>query len=114
MSTSLHAHVETYIRDCDGSYYSEYVMPLSAEEVDAHVKADGVNDFHDIYFKERILSSVVALHTHAKIEITPEGFTYGQPTEEGFRNTEVVWCEDESCDPRASEYRDFAAEAMGY
>lgn len=114
MNTSLHAHIETYSRDCDGSYYNEYIMPLSAEEVAEHVKADGVNDFHDIHFQQRILCMLVSLHTDANIQVTPAGFTYHEPTDEGFRTSEAVWCEDEACDPRASQYRDFSAEAMGY
>ena len=113
MTTNLHAHVEHYSRDCDGPVSGSYVVTLSDEEIAEHVKADGVNDFHDLHFKERVLGGIVSFHAEAEVRIHAEGFSYSEPTDEGVRNVEVEWCEDD-CDLSERSYRDYYAEAAGY
>lgn len=116
MTTSLHAHVSTAAADCDGPMYRDYVTELNDDEVAEHERANGVNDFHDLHFKERVLGNHVSFHTEfgCKVEVTAEGFTAHEQTDEGYRSAEVRWCEDESCDPRAYSQRDVFAEMMGY
>lgn len=115
MTTSLHAHVARASADCDGPMFDEYTMTLSDEEVAEHEKAQGVNDFHDLHFKSRVLDSVVSFHpdAEAEVRITADGFRYHEPTEEGYRQTEVTWCEDD-CDTGETSHRDVYAEMMGY
>lgn len=116
MTTSLHAHMSTASRDCDGPMYRDYVEALNDDERAEHERANGVNDFHDLNFKARILAGAVFFSAEfgATVNITPEGFTYNEPTDEGHRSVEVRWCEDESCDPNAYTQRDVYAEMMGY
>lgn len=115
MTTTLHAHVATAAVDCDGPFYTDYVTSLNTEELAEHFHANGINDFHDLNFKARVLSNHVSFHAEdATVRITPEGFSYFERTEEGHRSSEVTWCEDESCDPNAAGQRDVYAEMMGY
>lgn len=116
MTTTLHAHVSTASADCDGPFYRDYVSSLSPDEIAEHERANGVNDFHDLHFKERILGNHVSFSPLMVVDvrITPEGFTTREDTEEGYRYAEVRWCEDESCDPNAASQRDVYAEMMGY
>lgn len=114
MNSNLHAHVSTNSRDCDGPTYDSHVVLLNDEEKAEHIKADGVNDFHDLHFKERVLGDIVSFHAQATVRVTPLGFTYDEPTEEGFTYSEVTWCEDASCNRPATSHRDVYAEQMGY
>lgn len=96
----------------------EYVMTLTDEERQMHEDANGINDFHDLVFKGRVLVSVVSLDpsgpdSDAEVHLRSDGFTYDEPTDEGYRHAEVTWCEDE-CDQNASSQRDVYAEMMGY
>lgn len=102
----IHAHVDTRSADCDGTYDKGYVdIPTTVERV---------SEFGELEFKERVMVSVVSLHAeHATLEITATGLSWSQPTEEGYVNTSVRWCEDEYCD-RSSYQRDYRAESMGY
>lgn len=114
MTTHLHAHVASESRDCDGGHGYDYIVALSKKERKEHKKADGVNDFHDLHFKERVLGGIVSFHAEAEVHVYAEGFRYSEPTEEGYRAVEVTWCEDEDCDPNASSQYDQYAEMMGY
>lgn len=116
MTTSLHAHVSTASADCDGPMYREWVESLNDDEVAMHEKAQGVNDFHDLTFKERVLGNHVSFHSEfgVTVKVDAEGFTMSEQTDEGYRSAEVRWCEDEDCDPRAYSQRDVYAEMMGY
>jgi hypothetical protein len=94
--------------------YRDYVESLNVTELAEHVAANGVNDFHDLHFKDRILGNAVSFHAEqATVEIHPNGFNYREPTDEGYRSVEVTWCEDD-CDENAYSQRDVYAEAMGY
>jgi len=114
MTTTLHAHISTAGSDCDGPVYDGYIERLSVEEIDEHVKANGVNDFHDLHFKARVLDMMVSFHPQdeATVTITCDGFTYSEDTDEGYRAAEVRWCEDDCSDDRF--HRDVFAEQMGY
>ena len=114
MTTNLHAHVSTASRDCDGPLYRDWVESLNDDERAMHEKANGVNDFHDLYFKERILGNHVSFHAECEVHVFPAGFRVSEPTDEGYRSAEVIWCEVESCDPHESSQRDIYAEMMGY
>lgn len=103
---TLHAHVETNSRDCDGDYRKGYVDFLTTTE--------RVSDFGEMEFKERVMVSAVSVHAeHGTLEVTATGLEWRQPTEEGYSSTSVTWCEQEDCD-RSSYQRDFRAEAAGY
>lgn len=116
MTSHLHAHVSTASADCDGPMYRDYVTELNDDEIAEHEKAQGVNDFHDLHFKERVMGNHVSFHSEfgVTVKVDAEGFTMHEQTDEGYRSAEVRWCEDESCDPRAYSQRDVFAEMMGY
>jgi hypothetical protein len=116
MTTNLHAHLDSYHLDCDGPLYSSRVETLTDAERAEHEKANGVNDFHDLHFKDRVLGMVVSWHPEdeATVTITKGGFYYSEQTDEGVRSTDVRWCEDTDCDPNARSQRDVFAEQMGY
>lgn len=116
MTSHLHAHVSTASADCDGPLYRDYVTELNDVEIAEHERANGINDFHDLHFKERVLASHVSFSPvdNAIVTVAEWGFSTHEPTEEGYRSAEVRWCEDESCDPRAYSQRDVYAEMMGY
>jgi hypothetical protein len=110
----LHAHIETAQRDCDGLYTSGYMMPLTNEEIEESKKE--VNDFHEIHFMNRIMGLVACPYAilRATVKIDEDGIEVREDTEEGFRNTEVRWCKDESCTEGSPWQRDHTAEAAGY
>lgn len=116
MTTSLHAHVFTASSDCDGPMYREYVTGLNDVELAEHERQNGINDFHDLHFKERVLGNHVSFHSEfgVTVKADSEGFTMHEQTDEGYRSAEVRWCEDEDCDPNAASQRDVYAEQMGY
>lgn len=114
MGTSLHAHVARESADCDGRHGLDYIVTLNDAERAEHEQANGINDFHDLNFKSRVLGNVVSFHADAEVVIAPSGFTYSAGTEEGFTRTEVTWCEDESCDPIEGGQYDQFAELSGY
>lgn len=111
--SNLHAHISTATSDCDGPMYRDYVVFLNDDEKAEHERQDGVNDFHDLHFKSRILGDMVSFHSTCNVVIQETGFTVGEQTEEGYRNAQAVWCEDEECTPAYSQ-RDIYAEMMGY
>lgn len=116
MTTNLHAHVSTASADCDGPMYRDYVTALNDDERAMHEQANGVNDFHDLTFKERVLGNHVSFHSEfgVTVKVGEDGFTMSEQTDEGYRSAEVRWCEDEDCDPNAASQRDVFAEMMGY
>jgi hypothetical protein len=116
MTTTLHAHVSTASADCDGPMYRDYVTSLNDVELLMHEKANGVNDFHDLEFKSRVLSNHVSFHSEFGVQasITEGGFTMHEQTDEGYRSAEVYWCEDAECDPNSYSQRDVFAEQMNY
>lgn len=116
---TLHAHVDSASADCDGPMYRDYVVGISDEEKAEHIAADGVNDFSEIHFRERVLASQVPVYAveegqDVSVTIAAWGFRWSQPTDEGYRSGEVRWCDDESCDPESHGQRDVYAEMMGY
>lgn len=115
---TLHAHVATASRDCDGPMYRDYVEAANDLEIAEHNEGEarGYNNFADLTFKARILAGQVSFSpdVSVKVEVTVHGFTTSEPTEEGYRSSEVRWCEDADCDPNAASQRDVYAEQMGY
>ena len=116
MATSLHAHVARESLDCDGRHGLNYIITLNDEERAEHAAANGINDFHDLNFKNRVLGGVVSFHPdeEAEVRVIAQGFDYMEVTEEGFTRAEVTWCEDESCDPDEGGQYDQYAELSGY
>lgn len=112
----LHAHVSKSARDCDGPIYDEYIISLTDEERARSEAANGVNDFTDIEFRNRVLTSIVSVYAtqQGRMDVNEGGFKWHEDTDEGYRAAEVVWCEDESCDPAYTSHRDVYAEMMGY
>lgn len=104
MSGTLHAHVETDSRDCDGRYTGGHVLEMTLQE-----RCDAMGDLH---FKDRVLASVVSLHSDGTLTVSEDGMSWHERTDEGYRDAEVRWCEDDCED--ASWQRDHRAEEMGY
>jgi len=115
MTNTLHAHVMTASRDCDGGHGNEFISEMTEEEIAHHVEADGVNDFSDLIFKGRILSHHVSFHSEfgVTVKVDDNGFSSHEATDEGYRGSEVRWCEDDCVMGEASQYDQFA-EMMGY
>lgn len=111
MSThnNLHAHVSTASADCDGPMYRDYVAEMNSNERDD-------DQYGDLVFKERMLGNRVSFHTEYEVSVTVKagGFVTHEQTDEGYRSSDVTWCEDETCDPNAYRQRDVFAERMGY
>ena len=114
MGTSLHAHVARESADCDGRHGLDYIVTINSEERAEHAAANGINDFHDLNFKSRVLGNVVSFHADAEVRINAQGFGYTEVTDEGYTRAEVTWCEDESCDPDEGGQYDQFAELSGY
>lgn len=116
MTSNLHAHVSTASSDCDGPFYRDYVTALNDVEVKMHEDANGVNDFHALAFKERVLGGHVSFHSEygVSVKVHERGFNVHEVTDEGYRAVDVDWCEDEDCDPNTASQRDVYAEMMGY
>jgi hypothetical protein len=112
---TAHAHISTASADCDGPMYREYTVFVSDEAKAKSAACDGVNDFWEIEFRNSILTGQVSPYAaeDVKVAISASGFTWHEPTEEGYRSGEVRWCDDESCDESYSQ-RDVYAEMMGY
>lgn len=106
-TTNLHAHIATASSDCDGPMYRDYVTTMNA--------AEQADQFGDLAFKERVMGNHVSFSPLDKVqvEVTSEGFTMHDVTDEGYRSAEVRWCEDECADGEYSQ-RDVYAEMMGY
>lgn len=111
----LHAHFSTTSTDCDGRIDRDYVLVMTDEE--------RASEFGDIEFHDRIVASVVnsySLDGEARLTVTrlpgehkEVRLVWEEPTEEGFRHTEVTICSDR-CDEAETSYRDHRAESMGY
>lgn len=115
MNKNLHAHVSTASADCDGPMYRNYVEVFNDAEIAETEAAQGVNDFSDIHFMQRVMMNVAspyAVH-QMTVKVDEQGIEVSEQTEEGYRNASVVWCRDE-CDTEFHSQRDVYAEAMNY
>lgn len=114
MTTTLHAHFQTYSTDCDGAISRDYVEPMNDEEQES--------EYGDIKFHNRVISTVVntySLMYEGSLKVTNEEdngvrLFWHEATEEGGRSVEALICKDESCNLTAHGYRDHRAESMGY
>lgn len=115
MTISLHAHIDRSQSDCDGPTYDSHVEFFNDAEIAEAAAAQGINDFSDIHFMNRVFVNVAGPYAvmHANIEISEGGFQYAETTDEGYRHAEVRWCSDETCKPETT-HRDVYAERMGY
>lgn len=116
MTNTLHAHVSTYSRDCDGGHGHDYVMMFSESELAERENADGINDFSDIHFMQRVMMSVAspyAVEYGMTVKVDSTGIEVNEATDEGFRSAEVRWCR-EACEETYDHHFDEYAEAMGY
>lgn len=103
---SLHAHVTTRSRDCDGEYRRGRIDWPTIEERVSH--------FPELEFKDRVFCSVVNLNAlDGYLQVTPEGVEYSETTEEGFTSSVIEWCEDDCADGSPWQ-RDLSAERAGY
>jgi hypothetical protein len=118
MTNTLHAHVDTYARDCDGGHGNEYTVGFNDSELKERNDADGVNDFSDIHFMERVMMSVAspyAVEYGMTVKVDDDGIEVHEQTDEGYRTATVRWCHDADCDPNAQgPVHDEYAEMMGY
>jgi len=70
------------------------------------------DEFADLRFQERVVGGTVSFHSTGELKVTPLGATWIEPTDEGWRHVEIVWCEDDCAE--VSTFRDHTAEANGY
>lgn len=96
----LHAHISYDATDCDGRITREYVS-----------LSDGKDPYD--FRVERLALSVSVLAEAGTLNITADGWTWDEPTEEGHRHEDVRFCTDD-CDDAKPLYRDHRAESMGY
>jgi hypothetical protein len=101
----LHAHAEGSSRDCDGTYTNGHVYEMTLTE--------RCDQFGDLHFKERVLVNTVSLHGLGTLAVRPDGLSWHEQTEEGYRASEIRWCEDDCPDERSWQ-RDHRAEEAGY
>lgn len=122
MENELHAHIAHDTTDCDGRITTSYLMTMTDDDRARKVAAAGVNDFTDIEFTDRVVSTIVnaySLEGEATLTVTRLGdgdvrLVWSEPTEEGHRFSEATLCTD-PCDlGERSTYRDHRAESMGY
>ncbi len=113
--TEIHAHVATASADCDGPFYRDFIIVPNDDEIAASVKADGVNDFSEIDFRQRVLASQVSVYCteDGTLQVSAGGFSWHETTDEGYRSSHVTWCDDD-CDTGQQSQRDVYAEMMGY
>lgn len=110
---TLHAHVETHTRDCDGAITRSHVLTMTDEE--------RTGEFGDIRFHERAVNAAVNTYSllstgHLTATRLGDGdvrLSWNEATDEGSRCVEVTLCTDD-CDTDQTTYRDHAAEAAGY
>ena len=78
MTTNLHAHVSTASADCDGPFYRDYVSTFNDEEIAEHERAQGINDFSDINFMNRVFTNhcgPYAVH-QLTVKVDDDGFEW--------------------------------------
>ena len=111
----LHAHIDRQAADCDGPVYDYRVEVFNDAEVAEREAAQGINDFSDIHFMNRVLCNVASPYAahQMTVKIDDEGIDVHEMTEEGFRSVQVRWCRDE-CDTGETRHRDIYAEMMNY
>lgn len=111
----IHAHVSRETSDCDGAISNEYIMSPNEAEVEASEKANGINDFSEIDFRERVLCAIISVYSceSGRLTVDASGFEWVEQTEEGYRAARVLWCDDD-CQRDERTYRDHRAEAAGY
>lgn len=118
---TIHAHIKTESRDCDGTYTGGWTMPFTAEERAERDAADGINDFHEIHFTDRVVAYMVNAYsldhdgtlTVKRLHDGDVRLSWSEPTEEGHRSVDAVICRD-ACDDSEPWQRDHTAEAAGY
>lgn len=101
----LHAHWTSAARDCDGLYEQGGVYEMTTLEQG--------DDLAAYSFKTRVLASTVNLAGSGVLNVTEDGLTWSEATDEGYRAANVRWCEDE-CDDERTWQRDHTAERAGY
>lgn len=103
---TLHAHAESQSRDCDGMYSSGVDYEPTLDE--------RVDEFGDLHFKQRVISYMVNVDPDSEgtLTVRSDEVSWYERTEEGYRATEVRWCEGECAGQ--SWQRDHSAEAAGY
>lgn len=103
----IHAHVETAARDCDGLYENMWVIPSKNEDDLAFI-----HRVTGLYASPYAIGSSMTVKS-VRLDDGDVRMSISEPTDEGYRATEVTFCHDE-CDLDESGYRDHTAESMGY
>jgi hypothetical protein len=115
--TDLHAHIDYYATDCDGSISRDYIMWPNPEQ-DQREDYDGDGE---ISFRQRVLCHIVSAYTTWAGDLKVYGDEMGgltetmewsEQTEEGGRSYSARFCRDDCADEE--HYRDHTAESMGY
>jgi hypothetical protein len=104
----IHAHIEQASRDCDGLYTSDHIITLD----------DGQDECAFFAYVVGLYASPYAIDLDmtvksVKLDDGDIRMTVSEPTEEGYRETEITFCHDD-CETGKSSFRDHTAEAMGY
>lgn len=104
----IHAHIEVESRDCDGKYEHMWVV----------VSEDGQDDLAFIQYITGLYANPYAIDSEQRVHSALLGdgdirMVVTEPTEEGYRSTDITFCHDE-CDTTERGHRDHMAEAAGY
>lgn len=103
MNTSIHAHIDSDHRDCDGLYEARYIT----RPAEGQSREDFLADLDEFYVYE-------GGREEAGID---EDGRYGweshEATEEGYRSVWVILCTDK-CDDDGGIRFDRSAESAGY
>ena|SRR6476646_8760161 len=109
MTNTLHAHVSTSSRDCDGGHGYDYIAGMNDDERAA--------EDSEWAFQHRILEGKVSLHSEfgMTLKVDSEGFEWHETTDEGYQAGEVRWCRDDcDVDGYRGQVYDQYAQMMGY
>lgn len=110
---TLHAHVSTAARDCDGLYTRDYVMTFDEAETVLE-KSLMPSAFH---FMNRVMCAVAspyAVEHGMTVRVDDAGIEVHEVTDEGYSEASVRWCHDDDCELGEWSFRDHTAEAAGY
>lgn len=116
MTNTLHAHLDHYSSDCDGSYSRTGDFFFNEEEVAESQKE--VNDFSEIHFHDRMVSMLVNSYAMSEgcegtLRVRQGTLEWFESTDEGRVEATVRFCTDD-CGKADSTFRDHRAESMGY
>lgn len=101
-----HAHINKWVRDCDGMHSSGYI----ARPSEKHRRSE----FGDVEFREQVITQLIGVHSEGQLKLDDEGVTWDETTDEGYKTVTAVWCPLFGCEDIPPWSRDHEAEKAGY